>query len=1058
MDSRPRPATGANDAAARMHLLRSVAQLLSSEAPIADLWARCAAPIAALLDAQRMTVALRDADGEHVVFDSDAGGRPPDDVVPAGSVAADVLSRGETVARSAGDAVTVGAPIRFGSGLLGTVVLDGVGADLTLIPLLESCALYLGACIHSESALEATQRYAKLALVDALTGVANRRKFDETLDVEWARARREGSSLALVMIDIDYFKAFNDGYGHQAGDLCLQQVARALAECAQRPTDLFARYGGEEFVALLPSTDVDGATALAERLRASLARLNIAHNGSSLGYVSLSAGVAAAIPRADYAATDLVAAADAALYDAKIAGRNRVVTRDYVSDAEPAERVREIARTNLPVALTSLVGRVAETADLTALLAAERLVAVVGAGGTGKTRLALHVARAHLEAYPDGVWLVELAALTDPALVTGAVAAAFGASVPAGAAGLAALVRSVAAKRALLVVDNCEHLLAEAARVIAALVRGCDGLHVIVTSREPLGVGGEVRYRLPLLSETDAVALFAERARAVRRSFALDASNAELVGAIVRRLDGMPLAIELAAARLEGAGLDTLAAQLDQRFRVLTGGDRGLLPRQRTMRATLDWSYDLLTDAERTLFRRLAVFAGTFTLDAATAICAGDGVAAGEVFELLVTLVRKSLVVDDATPDGYTLLESLRAYGHDKLLAAGESGALGRRHAAYYADLAEQAGDAYVGTPTSEWLATAERNMPNHRAALEWSLAARNDVLLGARLAAALALSLSEGAPDEGVRWLEAGLAALEPGAHPSVEAQICKRLANSVRALPAHRLRAMGERSVALYRTLDEHANFAHALRVLAQALYLYFPRERATANTLAQEAIEVARSSGDLLSLAYALKTRALTLKADEIARKREHLEESLTLFRRYGNDQQIGSVLTYMSEMEFSAGEGVRALGYGRAALRYSEASGSRARLEVAAANLAIYAGSAGDWATAVRIGTRALRVSTEAHSVAGITWAVQGLATVACGQGDPRRAARLLGFCDARCGTLHAPRQADQCEDIAARRLRVRLAAALAPEILGGELESGALLTQDEAATEALEIGQ
>ena len=249
--------------------------------------------------------------------------------------------------------------------------------------------------------------------------------------------------------------------------------------------------------------------------------------------------------------------------------------------------------------------------------------------------------------------------------------------------------------------------------MIAALVRGCDGLRVLVTSREPLGIGGEVRYRLPLLSETDAVALFAERARAVRRSFAVDAGNAELVSAIVRRLDGMALAIELAAARLEGAGLETLAAQLDQRFRVLTGGDRGLLPRQRTMRATFDWSYDLLTDAERTLFRRLAIFAGTFTLDAATAICAGDGVAAGDVFDLLVTLVRKSLVVDDGTSEGYTLLESLRAYGHEKLVAAGEATALGRRHAAYYADLAEQAGDAYVGTPTNEWLAAAEHNMPN---------------------------------------------------------------------------------------------------------------------------------------------------------------------------------------------------------------------------------------------------------------------------------------------------------------------------------------------------------
>jgi predicted ATPase len=464
-----------------------------------------------------------------------------------------------------------------------------------------------------------------------------------------------------------------------------------------------------------------------------------------------------------------------------------------------------------------------------------------------------------------------------------------------------------------------------------------------------------------------------------------------------------------------------------------------------------------LTEAERALFRRLSIFAGPFTLDAATAVCAGDGVPPAGVADVLAALVRASLVRDGASgADGFVVPESLRAAARERLIAAGESDVLARRHAGYYADLAERAGSAYAATPTREWLAAAERNLPDNRAALEWSLGARNDVVAGARLAAALALSLGDNAPEECVRWLQAALDALPPGAHPSLEAQICKRLANSVRALPANRLRECGERSVALYRTLDERANFAHALRVLAQALYLYFPRERATASALAQEAIDVARSSGDPLSLAYALKTRALTLDDGEIERKREHLEESLTLFRRHGNDQQIGSILTWMSEMEYAAGEHVRALGYGRAAMRFSESSGSRSRLEVAAANLAIYAGTAGDWPTAIRTGVRALRISTEAGSQAGITWAIQSLAAVAAGLDDPRRAARLLGFCDSRCGTLHAPRQGNQCEDIAARRLRVRLAALLEPATLGSELRNGALLTADEAIAEALDI--
>jgi diguanylate cyclase (GGDEF)-like protein len=1061
------------DPALRMHYLRTVAQLLSTDAPVAGLWPRLAAPIAALLDAERVMVVVRGAAGERVVFDSRDAGPPADDAVPAGGIAAGVLASGETVARSETDAVALGVPIRFGSTLLGAIVLGGVRADLTLIPLLESCALYVGARIHSESAIEATQRNAELALVDALTGIANRRKFDETLETEWARARREGAPIALVMIDIDYFKAFNDSYGHQAGDLCLQQVARALAECAQRPTDLFARYGGEEFVALLPSTDVDGATAFGERLRAALGRLNIAHSGSSLGHVSLSAGVAAARPRDAAPPAELIAAADAALYDAKIAGRNRVVTRNYVSDSEPAERVSALARTNLPLTLSSLVGRHAEIAELRALLAEQRLVSVVGAGGTGKTRLTLHVAAEYTAAMRDGVWLVELAAVNDPARVAGAFAGALGAGVPTGPPGIEALVRLFAAKHALLVVDNCEHVLAETARVIAALARTCPGLHIVATSREPLGITGEIRYRLPLLSlpppdpnlraadalASDAVALFVERARAVRRTFALDDTNAATVATIVRRLDGIALAIELAAARLEATGLETLGTRLDQRFRVLTGGDRGALPRQRTLRATFDWSFDLLTEAERTLFRRLAIFAGPFTIDAATATCAGEAVSTAEVFDLLIALVRKSLAVDDTGgTDGFVLLESLRAYGREKLAEAGESEVLARRHAAYYADLADQAGHAYAGTPTREWLASAERHLTNYRAALAWSLDARRDVVLGARLAASLALSLGDNAAEEGVRWLQTALDALPAGMHPSIEAQVWLRLAGSVRALPANALREAAERAVAFYRTLDERANLAHALRALAQTLCWYFRREREAADTFAQEAIAVARSSGDPLTLAYALRTRALAMDAGAVDEKREHLEESLTLFRRYGNEQQIGSALTWMSEMEFSAGEEVRALGYGRAALRYAEASGSRSRLEVSAANLAIYAASAGDWATAVRTGTRALRVAAEARSAAGITWSVQALASVAAGLDEPRRAARLLGFCDARCGTLHAPRQAEQCEDISARRLRVRLAAVLDPATIGGELETGAQLAEDEAIAEALAVEQ
>jgi diguanylate cyclase (GGDEF)-like protein len=1055
-----------------LHLLRTVAELVSSHTPVADLWPLIAEPVAALLAAERVVIALRAADRDRIAFDSALVPIAPAVVDAEDALAAEVIARGETIARSDDDGVSVGTPIRFANTVLGAVVLHRVHADLSLIPLLESCALYFGARVHNDGALEATRHYAKLALVDSLTGIANRRKFDDALETEWARARRDGTCLAIVMLDIDCFKSFNDRYGHQAGDLCLQQVAHALASCMQRPADLVARYGGEEFAALFPSTDIAGATALAERLRAAIVQLKISHRESSLDTVSLSAGVAAAYATADLSAADLLAKADAALYDAKIAGRNRVVASEYISHAQPAERVPAMPRSNLPVPLAPLVGRVMELAELRALLAVHRLVTVVGGGGIGKTRLALHVANDVAAAYPDGAWFVDLASIADPSLVTRVIGGVFGDGALAAVVEPDELARHLATKRALIVIDNCEHLLHAMAGVVAALMHGCPALRIIATSREPLGIVGEARYRLPLLSlpppdraltarealQADSVALFCERARAVRPSFFIDDANAPLVATIVRRLDGIALAIELAAARVDGAALETLAARLDQRFRLLTAGDPSALPRQRTMRATLDWSYDLLSETEQMLVRRLSVFAGAFGLEAAETICVGENLAAMDIADLHASLVRKSLVVDDAG-DGvsFTLLESVRAYGREKLVAAGEADLLARRHALYYADLADRAIEAYTVVATRDWLASAERHRPNYRAAIEWALGARNDIVIGARLAAALLSSLGDRDADEGIRWVQEALDVLAPGAYTSIEAQLCLRLANSGHALSSERLREAAERAVTLYRTLDEPRCRAHALRILAQVLYWYFPREREDARALAEEAIEIARSSGDQITIAYALKTLALMLDLSDIEGKRALMEESLALSRRFGNDQQIGSVLSWMSEMEFVAGEDVvRALGYGRAALRYAETSGSRMRLEISAANLAIYAAGAGEWKMAIAAAARALRLSLESRTAAGVTWAIQGLACAAAGREDHALAARLLAFCDARCGTLHSPRQADQCEDVSARRLRLRLAAAMSPADLSAELQAGSELNEETAVAEALAL--
>jgi diguanylate cyclase (GGDEF)-like protein len=1075
-DSAGKAVRSAGDARQRANLVRMVAQIVSADVLVADLWARCAIPIALLVDGDRMSVALRGPDGDRLVFASN-----DDDTLPVArplvepdSVAAAVLLEGETVVKEGRAGAAVGVPVRFGRQILGAIVVEGVPAEAyEHIPLLESCALYVAARIDHESTLEKTERYARLALIDGLTGVANRRKFDEMLSYEWTRAAREGAPIALAIVDLDFFKQFNDSYGHQAGDLCLQQVARALGECVKRPTDLLARYGGEEFVALLPSTDLNGATALAESMRELLSELGIAHAGTSLGRVTLSAGVASALPRPGSSPDELVRSADEALYAAKSAGRNRVVAQGYISEAPAAEGVTRVAPSNLPIAVTRLIGRRAEIADLRELIEEHRLVTVLGFGGTGKTRVALHVASELVDRYPDGVWFVDLASLTDYTLVPAAIGAVVGATIPTDATALSALAQTLAAKHALLVVDNCEHVVAAVAAAIAGLVRACPALRILTTTREPLDLEGEAIYRLPLLTlparpadltadeaiRADAVALFVARATAANRRFTLTNENAPAVAELVHRLDGIALALELAAARLGSTDLDALSAQLDERFRSLTGGDRAALPRRQTMQATIDWTFDLLSAEEQRLFARLAIFAGTFSMKAVAETCFEPKTTPDEVAELTFALVRKSLVVAESASgeDRYYLLESLRHDARERLIGSGEYDVIADRHAVYALGLAENLYALYQTMPSRAWYLTAERHIANFRAALDWTLGARTDVLNGARLAGVLAPLLVDYSGGEGVRWLLLALNVLPPETAPALEAFLWHRIASATRIVPPAQLRDAAERALQLYRTLDDRPGLAHALRSLAQIVGWYYREERDLADQLACEAIALARLVGDPLLVADSLKTRGLTIAPDNPVEKRSALEESLALFKMFGNDRQIGSVLTWISEFEFSEGNEERALAYGRDALRYARAAAdARGLQETATTNLAIYSVSAGDWETARRIGAESLKIAAELRAQATFTWAVQALAGVSAGTGDPARAARLLGFCDARSGIVHAARQTDQAEDILYRRLLADLRESLGAEAAAREMDVGAAFDEGTAMREALAV--
>ena len=407
--------------------------------------------------------------------------------------------------------------------------------------------------------------------------------------------------------------------------------------------------------------------------------------------------------------------------------------------------------TNLMTQVSELIGRDAELAEVVELVRAHRLVTLIGTGGIGKTRLSLEAGRQLLPRFAGGVWVAELGPLVDPELVPVSVASALGLTLASGALSPERVAAALGTRQVLLILDNCEHVIDAAASMAEALLRASPVACVMATSREPLRAPGEFVYRVPALDvpaedtqdlddllRSGAVRLFVARARAADPHFSPDQRLAALMAAICRRLDGIPLAIELAAARTAALGLDGLAARLDDRFRLLTGGHRTALPRHQTLRATLDWSYELLPEAERIVLRRLGVFAGAFSLESTSAVATSAQITASDVVDCVVNLVAKSLlsVVGSAIAQ-YRLLETTRAYAIEKLREAGELESFARRHAEHYRNVFEIAAAEWETQPTADWLSTYGRHLDNVRAALDWAFSASGDAQIGVALTVA---------------------------------------------------------------------------------------------------------------------------------------------------------------------------------------------------------------------------------------------------------------------------------------------------------------------------------
>ncbi len=482
---------------------------------------------------------------------------------------------------------------------------------------------------------------------------------------------------------------------------------------------------------------------------------------------------------------------------------------------------------NLPRQLTPLVGRDEVLAEIQPAIREHALVTLVGTGGVGKTRVALQVGADSLDGCRDGVWFVELALTDDGSLVASAIASTLGLREQPERPVLETLLRYLKDKHLLLILDNCEHVIEEVAKIADTILRGSPDVRLLATSREPLRIAGEYVYRMPSLafpSQRDtltaedalrygAVALFTQRAAASDARFKLTDENAPVVAEICRRLDGIALAIELAAARVKVLAPRQLAEKLDKRFRVLTGGSRTALPRQQTMRALIDWSHDLLSTKEQKLFRRLAIFVGGWTLETAGVACADeeaaeDAIESWEVLDLLSSLVEKSLVHVEQIEGGmrYRYLESTREYARERLAEAGEEAAIAQAHAAAFLELGEELYEFFETTPEREWLVRAEPELENFRAALTWALRAQGDVLLGQRLSAALRPAWTRFAAAEGQRWIQAARDLSRSEMPASVEAAL--ECAEAAIATALNQPQTARERAEPLWRSTASLAN----------------------------------------------------------------------------------------------------------------------------------------------------------------------------------------------------------------------------------------------------------
>ena len=722
----------------------------------------------------------------------------------------------------------------------------------------------------------------------------------------------------------------------------------------------------------------------------------------------------------------------------------------------PAVRSLDTLPNNLPHQLSTFVGRMQEIADAEARLATTSILTLTGPGGVGKTRLALEVGASMVDAFPDGVWFVELGTLDEGSLIGDTIASALQLK-QANSGAIPGLVAALAERRMLMILDNCEHLLDPVVEVADALLRRCPNLRIIATSREALGMSGESLMPVPSMSlpepgapsspdaferlaSCDAVLLFLDRGRSVMPGFGLTEDNADAIAQICLRLDGIPLAVELAAARVRSLPPHQIASRLDHRFRLLTGGSRTALPRHRTLRAAMDWSFDMLPEAEQALLPRLSAFAGTFSLDAAEAVASGGPVERDEMIDLLARLIDKSLLMaeEGSTEARYRMLETIRDYAQERLVEAGDAPVIYGRHRDWFVELVDQARPGFfAGAEQAAWLARLSDDHDNLRAALRWS----DEDPDGASAELSMASGLwrfweIRGHLAEGSAWLERALA--RTGGEVSARRAsgftgagvLATQRGDHQAAVAAH------EASLLLQRELGNPIAVASACNNVASAAIEQGNLDRA--RELYREGIELARAAGFQQGVSYSLLNLAdLAARQGADAEADELYAESIETFQALGDLWGVAQATSRLALVSRRRGELAAARARYNDAMDLYRRLGDRRAEARMLAGLGDVAAHEGDHASAAAVYRESLALRSQLGDRAGVASMFERLAGVADAQ--PERAARLVGMAVALRESIGAPLSAAAAAEL--DQFLAGLRQSLGPELLQSTMAEG-----------------